>query len=96
MSICSGTEGIWKRKSNSRRQPRKIRTFALAFSRLAQAYSSLGYDSEAEQSAKKAVALSQDLPAAEKYLISAIGLQVVKNYPEAIKAYENLAQGCAG
>ncbi len=65
--------------------------FALAFSKLAQAYGSLGYDSEAEQSAKKAVALSQDLPAAEKYLISAIELQVVKNYPEAIKAYENLA-----
>ena len=29
--------------------------FALAFSKLAQAYSSLGYDDEAEQSAKKAV-----------------------------------------
>jgi serine/threonine protein kinase/tetratricopeptide (TPR) repeat protein len=67
-------------------------TFALAFSKLAQAYSSLGYDSEAEQSAKKAVELSQDLPEAEKYLISAIDLQVMKNYPEAIKAYGNLAK----
>jgi serine/threonine protein kinase/tetratricopeptide (TPR) repeat protein len=66
--------------------------FALAFSKLAQAYSSLGYDSEAERSAKKAVGLSQDLPPAEKYLINAIELQVVKNYPEAIKAYENLAK----
>jgi eukaryotic-like serine/threonine-protein kinase len=66
--------------------------FALAFSRLAQSYSSLGYDSDAEQSAKKAVQLSQDLPAAEKYLISAIELQVVKNYPDAIKAYQNLAK----
>jgi tetratricopeptide (TPR) repeat protein/predicted Ser/Thr protein kinase len=66
--------------------------FALAFSRLAQAYSSLGYDSEAEQSAKKAVLLSQDLPESERYLISAIRSQVAKNYPEAIKAYENLAQ----
>ncbi len=70
--------------------------FALAFSKLAQAYSSLGYDSEAEQSAKKAVALSQDLPTAEKYLISAIELQVVKNYPEATKAYENLAKVMPG
>ncbi len=70
--------------------------FALAFSRLAQIYSSLGYDSEAEQSAKKAVALSQDLPTAEKYLISAIELQVVKNYPEAIKAYETLASVLPG
>ena len=66
--------------------------FALAFSRLAQAYASLGYDSEAEQSAKKAVGLSQDLPEAERYLISAINLQVLKNYPEAIKAYENLVR----
>src|SRR5271169_1086368 len=67
-------------------------TFALAFSKLAQAYSSLGYDSEAEQSAKKAVELSQDLPASEKYLISAIRSQATKNYPEAIKAYETLAK----
>jgi tetratricopeptide (TPR) repeat protein/predicted Ser/Thr protein kinase len=66
--------------------------FALAFSKLAQAYSSLGYDSEAERSAKKAVGLSQDLPQAEKYLINAIEMQVMKNYPEAIKAYENLAK----
>ncbi len=66
--------------------------FALAFSRLGQAYSRLGYDSEAEQSAKKAVGLSQNLPEAEKYLISAMESQVTKNYPEAIKAYENLAR----
>jgi serine/threonine protein kinase/tetratricopeptide (TPR) repeat protein len=71
-------------------------TFALAFSKLAQAYSSLGYDSEAEQSAKKAVELSQDLPESEKYLISAIRSQATKNYPEAIKAYENLAKASPG
>jgi tetratricopeptide (TPR) repeat protein len=67
-------------------------TFALAFAKLAQAYSSLGYDSEAEQAAEKAVELSQALPEAEKYLISAIRFQATKNYPEAVKAYENLAQ----
>jgi eukaryotic-like serine/threonine-protein kinase len=66
--------------------------FALAFSRLAQSYGSLGYDSEAEQSAERAVELSQTLPEAEKYLISAIRYQITKNYPEAIKAYENLAK----
>jgi eukaryotic-like serine/threonine-protein kinase len=66
--------------------------FALAFSKLAQTYSNLGYDSEAEQAAQKAVGLSQSLPESEKYLISAIRSQVMKNYPEAIKAYENLAQ----
>src|SRR5271170_6816328 len=66
--------------------------FALAFSRLAQTYNSLGYDSEAEQAAQRAVLLSQDFPATERYLISAIRSQVTKNYPEAIKAYENLAK----
>jgi serine/threonine protein kinase/tetratricopeptide (TPR) repeat protein len=70
--------------------------FALAFSKLAQTYSSLGYDSEAEQSAKKAVDLSQDLPEAEKYLISAIRYEVIKNYQEAIKAYEGLAKAAPG
>ena len=50
--------------------------FALAFSKLAQTYSSLGYDSEAEQSARKAVDLSQNLPQAEKYLIAAVHAQI--------------------
>jgi tetratricopeptide (TPR) repeat protein/predicted Ser/Thr protein kinase len=67
-------------------------SFALAFSKLAQTYSTLGYDSEAEHNAQKAVMLSQNLPEAERYLISAIRSQVSKNYPEAIKAYENLAK----
>jgi len=67
-------------------------SFALAFSRLAQSDGALGYDNDAELSARKAVDLSQDLPDAEKYLITAIELQVIKNYPEAIKAYENLAK----
>src|SRR5439155_1131027 len=49
--------------------------FALAFSKLAQSYSSLGYDAEAENAAKKAVDLSQNLPEAEKYLIAAIRAQ---------------------
>jgi len=65
-------------------------SFALAFSRLAQVQSTLGYDNEAEQAARQAVTLSRDFPEAEKYLISAIELQVVKNYPEAIKAYQAL------
>ena len=66
--------------------------FALAFSRLAQTYSILGYDDEAEQAAKKAVTLSQDLPQTEKYLIAAVQAQISKHFPEAIKAYENLAK----
>jgi eukaryotic-like serine/threonine-protein kinase len=71
-------------------------SFALAFSRLAQTYSSLGYDDKAEQAAQRAVTLSQDLPEAEKYLISAMRSQVANNYPEAIEAYENLAKASPG
>lgn len=66
--------------------------FALAFSKLAQTFSSLGYDPEAEQSAQKAVELSQTLPQSERYLISAIRYQITQNYPEAIKAYESLGK----
>ena len=66
--------------------------FALAFAKLAQTYASLGYDAQAEQAAQKAVTLSQNLPETEKYMIAAIRAQVTKNYPEAIKAYENLAK----
>src|SRR5438034_295154 len=36
--------------------------------------------------------IRQNLPEAEKYLIAAIRAQTVKNFPEAIKAYENLAK----
>ena len=67
-------------------------TFALAFSRLAQTYGSLGYDTQAEQSARKAVELSQNLPETEKYLIAAVRAQISKNFPESIKAYENLVR----
>jgi eukaryotic-like serine/threonine-protein kinase len=66
--------------------------FALGFSRLAQTYSKLGYDDQAEQAAQKAVTLSQNLPEVEKYLIAAIHSEVAKNYPDAITAYEALAK----
>ena len=64
--------------------------FALAYSRLADADSALGYDSNAEQSARKAVELSQQLPAAEKYFIQATFARVMKDNQKAIESYENL------
>ncbi len=70
--------------------------FALAFSKLGQSYSRLGYDGEAEQSAEKAVTLSEGLPEAEKYLISAIRFQVAKKYSDAIRAYQTLAKASPG
>ena len=67
-------------------------SFALAFSKLAQTYSNLGYDAEAERAAQRAVSLSQNLPEAEKYLLLAIQAQIIKNFPSAIKAYETIAK----
>jgi len=66
--------------------------FALAFSKLAQTYTNLGYDAEAERAAQRAVSLSQNLPEAEKYLLLAIQAQITKNFPAAIKAYETIAK----
>jgi len=66
--------------------------FALAYSKLAQSYSNLGYDAEAERAAQKAVNLSQNLPQAEKYLLLAIQAQISKNFPAAISEYETIAK----
>jgi len=66
--------------------------FALAYSKLAQAKSSLGYDNEAEQLARKAMDLSETLSPQERLLISAIHAQVANEYPQAIDAYNRLAQ----
>jgi eukaryotic-like serine/threonine-protein kinase len=70
--------------------------FALAFSKMADAYSRLGYDIEAEHSASKAVELSENLPTEEKYLIAANHFRIAKDYPKAIEAYQNLAKVSLG
>ena len=67
--------------------------FALAFSGLSQAYSSLGYDNEAERYSRRAVELSQQLPPAEKYLIEANHARMLNDTQKAVEAYENLAKG---
>ena len=66
--------------------------FAVAYSRLGEAYSALGYDADAEQAARRAVELSQGLPLAQKYFIEASLARVTKNNAQAITAYENLAK----
>jgi tetratricopeptide (TPR) repeat protein len=66
--------------------------FALAYSRLAEAESALGYDAQAEQDSRKAVELSQNLPLAQKYFINASLARVTKNNSKAIEEYENLAK----
>jgi serine/threonine protein kinase/tetratricopeptide (TPR) repeat protein len=67
-------------------------SFALAFSELAQAYSHLGFDREAEQASRKAEELSLQAPIAEKYLIDAQHALILKDSKKAISAYENLVK----
>jgi eukaryotic-like serine/threonine-protein kinase len=66
--------------------------FALAYSRLAEANSALGYDGDAEKDSRRALELSQSLPQGERYFVEAIHARVMKDDPKAITAYENLAK----
>jgi tetratricopeptide (TPR) repeat protein len=66
--------------------------FALAYAKLGQAYSNLGYGNEAEQSTRKAADLSRNLPVQEKYLIAAIHAESANDTKKAVEQYENLAK----
>jgi len=65
--------------------------FAVAYSRLGEAYSALGYDAEAEQASRRALDLSDQLPAQEKYLIQGSNARILKQNSKAIAAYESVA-----
>ena len=66
--------------------------FALANSKMAESLQELGQDDEAEQASHQAVSLSEKLGAQEKYLIQASNSRIVKDYPKAIDAYQNLVK----
>jgi len=66
--------------------------FALAFSALAKSYATLGYDAEASQFSRRAMSLSDGLPALERYQISANHYQIVNDTAKAIDSYEKLAK----
>ena len=66
--------------------------FALAYAKLGLTYTNLGYGNEAEQAARKAVDLSQNLPTLEKLLVGAIHDQAANDTPGALTNYENLAK----
>ena len=70
--------------------------FALAYSRLAETNSALGYDSQAEQASRKALELDAQFPLAEKYLIEANHARVMKDNKKAIEVYEKLAASMPG
>ena len=67
-------------------------SFALAYSQLGQAYARLGQDDDADQASGKAVELSDNLPAQEKYLIQADHYKILKDDPKAIETYESFAK----
>ena len=64
----------------------------MAFSKLAQTYAALGYDDKAEQASRRAVALSDNLPRADRYLIQANHASIMHDTAKAIAAYENLTK----
>jgi eukaryotic-like serine/threonine-protein kinase len=66
--------------------------FALAYARLAEANSNLGYEVDAERYSRKALDLSQSLPQGEKYFIEAMHSLVAKDSKKALDSYENLAK----
>jgi serine/threonine protein kinase len=70
--------------------------FALAYSGLAQAYSSLGYDDEAARASRRAMSLSDALPPQEKHRIAANHYRIVNDTAKAIQAYENLVKASPG
>ena len=65
-------------------------SFALAYSRLGQTYSSLRNDEKAREYSQKAVDLSEKLPPPERYLIEANFAQVSNDYRKATESFENL------
>jgi eukaryotic-like serine/threonine-protein kinase len=71
-------------------------SFALGFSGMAQAYSELGYDNEAQQASRQAMTLGDVLPAQEKYRIAANHYGILNNSEKAIEAYENLVNAAPG
>ena len=66
--------------------------FAMAYSKLAQTYSTLGRAHEAEQASREAVRLSASLPEQERFLILAHHARIGNDLDKAIESYENLAK----
>lgn len=65
--------------------------FALAYAKLADAYSDLGHDDLAQTASRRALELSDALPAQERYLIEADNARINNNTQKAIDAYQQLA-----
>jgi len=82
------TQAVTKFEAAAAQDP----SFAMAFSKLAQTYAALGYDDKAEQASRRAVELSDNLPAQDRYLIQAIHAGILHDTAKAIAAYQQLAK----
>jgi tetratricopeptide (TPR) repeat protein len=80
------SEALKKFEASTKEDP----DFALAYSKLGEAYKTQGYDNEAEQFSRKAAAMSEGLPAREKYMILAGHARVLGDNAKAIESFENL------
>jgi tetratricopeptide (TPR) repeat protein len=65
-------------------------SFALAYSKLGQTYSALGYDSDAQKASRRALELAGSMPPQDRYLVEANHARIVHDNKQAIAAYENL------
>jgi TolB-like protein len=65
--------------------------FALAHSALAASWAALGYDNRAREAAERALALSADLPRAERLEVEAVSREMARQWTEAVTIWETLA-----
>ena len=69
-----------------------IPTFTLAHSELARTWSSLGYDANAQQEAKKAMDEAGNLSREKHLLVEAAFYETSRDWPKAIEPYQTLSQ----
>ena len=65
--------------------------FALAHSALAASWAALGYDNRAREAAERALALSTNLPRAERLQVEAVAREMAREWTEAVAIWETLA-----
>ncbi|HUK73930.1 MAG TPA: tetratricopeptide repeat protein [Candidatus Bathyarchaeia archaeon] len=67
-------------------------SFAMAFSKLAETYAALGHDDKAQEASRRALELSDNLPAHDRFLIAANDAGIRHDTAKAIAAYEQLVK----
>lgn len=71
-------------------------TFAMAYSKQAESYAALGYDSEAQDASMRAVQLQESAPGPERHLIQATHFRILRDVGRATEAYRRLDAASPG